>query len=355
MQQSINVAISPGLSNAWQRMKYFLFQPFDLGKWFVVGFAAFLASLGDRSSGGGGDLGWKFSDVLDRKANDDWSGNMESWSDSAGEYLDHIVSNAWMFALAGFLMILGLALVVLLLWLSSRGRFVLLDNLVTGKAGITAPWRQHARLGDSLFRWQIVFTLACLLVFGVFAVLAVMLFLPIGVLGIHEAVAIPLVIMLGSLGFILIVTAVYVEFFLHNFVVPIMYRHGLNCSGAWSRFQTLFSQYPGWFVLYGLVYLMVSIAGTLALLLGGFLTCCLGLVLLMLPYISSVVSLPLTVWLRYWGLEFLGQFGPDFQLLGPLPDNSDHPSIYDNTDRTVVGPEDVSQDAGGGEPRPEGP
>lgn len=42
------------LNLAWDRMKTALFKPFDIHKWFVVGFNAFLAGLMDASNGGSG-------------------------------------------------------------------------------------------------------------------------------------------------------------------------------------------------------------------------------------------------------------------------------------------------------------
>jgi hypothetical protein len=38
-----------------ERVKRVLFQPFDLGKWFIIGFCAWLAFLGD---GGENMAGW---------------------------------------------------------------------------------------------------------------------------------------------------------------------------------------------------------------------------------------------------------------------------------------------------------
>lgn len=346
------LSLTTPLGRAWVRMKLFLFQPFNLERWFVVGFAAFLAQLGSGRGGGGSDAGLKIGDH--------WGGNwgwdrheVQEWPQALERSLEDILTNAWMVALAGFLIFLVLAVTILLIWLSSRGRFVLLDNLVTGQHSIGAPWRKTSAAGQSLFVWQLVFSVVCLLVFGGFVATLVLIFLPLGILGVDGAVAVPLVILLGTLGFLLAITAIYIEFFLHKFVVPIMYKHGLSANQAWARFKPLFSQYPGWFALYGLFYLGVSIAGTLALFLGGLLTCCIGLILLMIPYIGSVVSLPLTVTLRYWDLEFLGQFGPDFQLLGPVPDNPDHRSIYDESDGTVVGSEDLGPDSGGDQAGPE--
>src|SRR5476651_235617 len=44
--------------SAWERMMIILFRPFDLGKWFVIGFSAFLAGL---LQGGNGFNGGSFN------------------------------------------------------------------------------------------------------------------------------------------------------------------------------------------------------------------------------------------------------------------------------------------------------
>ena len=60
------------------------------------------------------------------------------------------------------------------------------------------------------------------------------------------------------------------------------------------------------------------------------------------------------VFLRYLDLAWLGQFGPDFAVLTPLPGSPGGSGQFEG-DRTVVGPEDVGEDPGGDEPRPQGP
>ena len=47
--RTINV-IEP-ISPALARVKRMLFQPFDLGKWFIIGFCAWLAGLGESGAG----------------------------------------------------------------------------------------------------------------------------------------------------------------------------------------------------------------------------------------------------------------------------------------------------------------
>ena len=49
----MNISYGEALSKGWGRMKKALFNPFDPGKWFAVGFTAFLASLVDGPGNGG--------------------------------------------------------------------------------------------------------------------------------------------------------------------------------------------------------------------------------------------------------------------------------------------------------------
>lgn len=345
MSQDVTISFTTPLGRAWQRMKFFLLHPFDAGRWFAVGFSVFLAGLGN---GGGGPSGIiNLQDGL-------WEKDQISQSQQhLSGFMENLADNAGLILLTGFLILAGLVLWILFLWLSSRGRFMFLDNLVGGHGHIQEPWRRFAALGDSLFRWRLGFSLACLVIFGLAAGLLLLLFLPLGLLDHGKAVALPLAVLAGSLVLTLVITVVYIEFFLDHFIVPIMYRHRVGTSEAWQRFRVIFSSNPGSLVAYGLFYLLVSVLGTMVLLAGGTLACCVGLLLLMLPYIGSVVGLPLPVILHFWDLEFLAQFGAEYSLLGPLPADPDHRSIYSDGDGAVIRAEDVSQDAGGDQAGPE--
>jgi len=323
VSQDVTISFTTPLGRAWQRMKFFLLHPFDAGRWFAVGFSVFLAGLGN---GGGGPSGIiNLQDGL-------WEKDQISQSQQhLSGFMENLADNAGLILLTGFLILAGLVLWILFLWLSSRGRFMC----------------------DSLFRWRLGFSLACLVIFGLAAGLLLLLFLPLGLLDHGKAVALPLAVLAGSLVLTLVITVVYIEFFLDHFIVPIMYRHRVGTSEAWQRFRVIFSSNPGSLVAYGLFYLLVSVLGTMVLLAGGTLACCVGLLLLMLPYIGSVVGLPLPVILHFWDLEFLAQFGAEYSLLGPLPADPDHRSIYSDGDGAVIRAEDVSQDAGGDQAGPE--
>jgi len=345
VSQDVTISFTTPLGRAWQRMKFFLLHPFDAGRWFAVGFSVFLAGLGN---GGGGPS--SIINIQDRLWEKD-----QVWQPQRhlSGLTENLAGNAGLILLIGFLVLAGLVLWILFLWLSSRGRFMFLDNLVGDHGHIQEPWRSFAALGDSLFKWRLVFNLACLVVFSLAVGLLLLLFLPLGLLDHGEAVALPLAVLAGSLVLALVVTVVYIEFFLDHFIVPIMYRHRIGTNEAWQRFRVIFNSNPGSLAAYGLFYLLVSAIGTIVLLAGGTLACCVGLLLLMLPYIGSVVGLPLPVTLHFWDLEFLGQFGAEYRLLGPLPADPDHGSIYSDGDGTVIGAEDVSQDAGGDQAGPE--
>ena len=67
---------------------------------------------------------------------------------------------------AAFFAAIGLVVLLLFLWLSSRGKFIFLDDVVSGQARIVEPWNRFKRLGDSLFLWRAAFVLACSLLAG---------------------------------------------------------------------------------------------------------------------------------------------------------------------------------------------
>ena len=48
----VEINVVEPVSPALERVKRVLFQPFDLGKWFVIGFCAWLACLGEGGGSG---------------------------------------------------------------------------------------------------------------------------------------------------------------------------------------------------------------------------------------------------------------------------------------------------------------
>jgi len=297
------------LGDAWQRMKLLLLNPFQAGKWFVLGFTAWLANMDQE--GGGPNFLYKLNDINDR---DDFEG-IGNWTQGTADSIREYLTDGTIIFLAALLVVAGLVVGLLVMWVSSRSQFMFLDNLVHDRTEISKPWNRYSRQGDSLFLWQIGYSLVVILVVGLLLGAGLMVFLPLMAMGTPTLPTILAVILAGTVFFILIVTLIFIEFFLMSFVVPIMYKENLSTTQGWNRFLELFRQHPGSFVLYGLLYAGFMIVGTMLYGIAGLLTCCVGLLLIALPYIGTVVTLPLYVTARFFDLEFLRQFGPEYDLL----------------------------------------
>jgi MFS family permease len=303
------------LSRAFQRMKSALFKPFDLGKWFAVGFTAFLAGLLDGPGGGGGGGG-------DHGRGSHWGGV----GDDFGDFLEspgRLFSKAWEWLIDHhiwlFIILFGIVLVLLLVivftWLSSRGRFMFLDNVVHDRAEVVKPWKEFRDQAYSLFLWRLVYGFICfLLIVGFIAVII------IGASAIYREshyVPIAFFVFMGLFFLFLVITMGYISVFLSDFVVPIMYKHRLTAMQAWSRFLSIFGKHPFHFILYGLFVFFLVVFVMIGYIIAGALTCCIGLLLIIIPYIGTVVTLPLWYTCRAFSLEYLAQFGPEFQLFPP--------------------------------------
>ncbi len=287
------------LARGWERMKALLFRPFDLGRWFVIAFGAWLAGLGDGCGGGG--TGGRVNVGHPRDVREALHEIPHAW--------DRLAAHLVWAPLVVFFIVLALVLIVLVLWLSSRGKFVFLDNVVTGRAEVVRPWRAYGRRGDSLFLWRLGFLAVVLLAVAALAVLVVLALAGPGALRL-------LAMILASVVLLAVVAAAaYVKLFLDSFVVPIMYRYDLTATAAWAHFLPWLSANPWAFVAYGLFVLLLAIAVGGVVLAVGLLTCCIGLILVALPYVGTVILLPLLVTYRAFSLEFLGQLHPGLRLI----------------------------------------
>ena len=298
----MTIAYTKPLSRALGRMKRALFQPFDIGKWLALGFAAFLAGLTDWNNGGGSGSGGK-KDV-------DWRDIFDfpylAW--------DWLCEHPGWFTLIIFGLLVLIALFVLLTWLSSRGKFMFLDNVIHNRANITKPWYDFRWLGNSLFVWRLCFGFIC---FGLFVLFLVFCYLTLYEL--YDSYAPRSMMILAILGLILagmlLLTIMgYISLFLEDFVIPIMYRNNLSILTAWGRFISLFTGHVLHFLLYGLLVFSLHVLVVICVIAAGLLTCCLGLILLMIPYIGSVITLPISFTFRAFSLEFLQQFGPEYAI-----------------------------------------
>lgn len=294
------------LERAWQRAKSMLFDPFNLEAWFVIGFTVWLARLWDGSLwGGDGGLRWEMD-------GDDHNigGLLGSGIERAADAFSHPIQ----FFVAAMLLALIIVVGAVLAWVGSRGAFMFFDNVAWRRGRVSDPWQRLGPLGDSLFLWRV----GTQLLAGLFAVALV---LPAVILlggaaaagGVFAGVGIAGALLAGLAGVLLGLIVAFVGFCTDQFVVPLMHRYDEGVIAAWERFLPLLREHPLPFVLMSLAYLGVWIVVTAAIAAAGAMTCCALFLVLAIPYVGTVVLLPVHATLRGFGPEFLAQFGDDYR------------------------------------------
>jgi hypothetical protein len=124
------VSVVAPITPAIERVKTILLRPFDVGKWFVIGFCAWLAELGrtqgSNNPGGGGNG----DDTSFHGGQYGFEGLRDSILAILAKTQDYVMSNLDWIAPAA---IAAIILAVLVTWLSSRGRFMFLHCVVENK------------------------------------------------------------------------------------------------------------------------------------------------------------------------------------------------------------------------------
>ena len=296
---------------AWERMVVILFRPFDLGKWLAIGFSAFLAGLlaggnGINGSYKRGDLpvsshtGWSYSSPF----------HSYNFDASAGNFF-HGPQSAFIIACIIFGFLFGLVIVVLLYWLGTRGQFLLLDNVVRNRGAIVWPWKAYARAGNSLFRFYLCILLLSLVILIPFAIVGVMMAMPF----FHQhrfpmAAEIFPFAGFGLVSFVVVGIWAIVLFLFRELAPPLMFRHGLSAWEAGGRVWALVRLHPGSMVLFVLLRLALFIA----LVVVSFVLCCATCCIEAIPYLGTVVLLPAILFIKCFTLDFLAQFGPEYDV-----------------------------------------
>jgi hypothetical protein len=299
--------LSRGISRMWRD----LFTPFDLKKWFVVGFAAFLAGLVEFRFSGGANLGLRRRPEI----------NLEE----VLYFPQHIWEILTTRPLLAVTVSLGAAVFcvisVIVIWISSRGKFVFLDNVVRGQSGIVFAWHEYRKEANSFFLWNLLFASVSLALIVIY--LAAVLFFMQALYEIsHSARALFIPALFSGLG--LIVIALFLSFLyvpLRDFVVLVMYRDRIMTWNALQTLLPLFRAHVSYFIGYVLFLFVLLLAVSIGMIIFGCVTCCVGFIVLVIPYINAVVLLPVSYTIRAFSIEFLEQFGigrPTF----PGPDST---------------------------------
>jgi hypothetical protein len=291
------IEIFKPFGEAFELTKKILFQPFNFEKWLVIGFAAFLTHLN-----GGGFNAFRLP------TNSDWAKQTFSQPDSVRSFIDQIAPVWWI--LIGVAVFLFIAIFVVLTWIRSRGHFIFIDCIVRNRAAIVQPWKEYRIEGNSYFVFSLLWLLA---IIGLVIVVALMIIVPAVVISRHEYSALaflPLLLLLIILPiFLLLITLV-------QFVAPVMYRRRCKAWPAFNDLLSLLAKHLGVFVLYLLFGLVVGVAVAIAIVTATCLTCCMAAI----PYVGTVIFLPVYVFLQSFSLLFIRQFGPDYDVWAAIPE-----------------------------------
>ena len=289
------IEIFKPFGEAFELMKKILFQPFDLKKWLVIGFAAFLASLAGGFTSASNPLsGWDTRE--DNKAiaesfHDVWSEGQIEW---------------WLVALITVGALIILVLVLVLAWVGARGRFIFTDCIVHNRAAIVAPWKEFSAEANSFF------------IFSVLGLLTLFMFAIVGVLGL----ALPLILqgdgarpgtalLIAFCIFLFVLACLAFGFALTlQLMVPIMYRQRCRAMDAFGQIGRLIGAHSGPVLLYMLFFLVLVIAAVVITCAVTCATCCIAAI----PYVGTVILLPIPVTLGAFSLLFLRQFGSEYDV-----------------------------------------
>jgi hypothetical protein len=285
---------------AIEHTRKMLFEPFDIAKWFVLGFVIFLAQLISADSGGWG--GSRLQEKLNRHRYGE--GSAHELQQAAQWAVDHL----------GLILLIGIGLFVLfnliglvIQYLGARGHFMFLECVIENKAEVAVPWRNASRPAWSLFLWRLA-------IFILFFWCFVLLF-ALPVWGVIRTTAAGGFSFPGSLVSLVPFVAIFiplaictslVDLLIRDFVTPVMLLHRIDLLGAVEKSIALWRGQLGNLLLYLLFRLIIGIfAGVVGMAVACF-TCCIGI----LPVIYQTITAPIHVFVRSWTLAILEQMDP---------------------------------------------
>jgi hypothetical protein len=302
------VSVTDAAREAIEHTRRTLF-PIRIEKWLILGFLAFLDQCGRTLNGGGpggrgGGSGPSWPGRGGRGAAEDVAEALRTASAWLSEHAVEVTIGG----IVG--LVLLTALIAVVLWLNARGTFMYLDNVASGRAEISRPWREHAHSAQSYFGWRFGLALAT---FGVL-LFAASLVLVAGVAFVRgrledaaggvTALALVPVLLLLLLALPLLALA---GLALRDFVAPLQIATGLSCGQAARVLEGLIVDHPGAFLVYLLLKLVLYAVTGVVVVVGGCLTCCLGF----LPVVLQTVFQPLFFFERAWSVFLLRRMGHD--------------------------------------------
>jgi hypothetical protein len=311
-------------------MTIILFQPFDVAKWGLIGFNAFLAFLAEG--------GITFNNPLARQNRQETYNSLPEVLRVAKQlvtWVTDLPSDPWFklyVCFAGAYVVVWLVLT----WVGCRGEFIFLDNIVRNRAALAAPWHRYAKQGNVWF----VFRLGLALLTGSSAIATVAAFVFLNWSWINgerdPAGGEIATVVFTTLAFLALGILIWVVVFLiRSLALPLYFKQTMSLGTALLAVMTLVFTRPVSIFLYMLLNFVIAIVAffiicfaTMATICA---TCCVLLSVSCFPFLGSLmlnmvivqVILPLLVFQRCFQLSCLEQFGPQYNVfsvdLPPAP------------------------------------
>lgn len=251
-------AINP----AFDHVRDQLVRRFRIGQWVRLAIVGLLA--GEMGSSGGCNTnvnlpGGKFP----------WPIHPQSVPHTANAFLPEAWTNHPVLFGSGIavLIVIGLALLVLLIYISSVMRFILFDSIVTKECHIRAGWARRKRPGFDLFVWRLLFMAVS------WAVTLVFIGGPVAgawALGwfVHPREHILRLVLAGlallAVLFVFAIAAVVVQVMTKDFVVPQMALEGISAFEGWHRLWLWLKHDAGGYAGYVGMKVVLSIGASIA-------------------------------------------------------------------------------------------
>jgi len=297
------------IGHAVERSKQLLFQPLKAEKWFALGFTVFLAQCGEgnfnsfqtpnvpfgsgsgptfpKSTGAGGSA--EFQKML---------------NDAVRAFYDDFALYVTL-AVVGVVFTVGLS--VLLLWLTSRAKLMLVESVVWDRVNVGEQWTRAAELGTSLFKFRLLLQLGGgLLSLGAVALGAALAFADLQA-GHFSAPRVLLGLALSGFAFFIVVLPLWAAaLLLDDFVVPLMVVRNVQVGEGWSicRREVLAGNWANVLLFY-ILRALLALGIMIAVFVLNCVTCC----LISVPYLGTVLLLPIFVFWRAFPLYFMEQLG----------------------------------------------
>ncbi len=315
---------------AWQRMKAILFQPFSFARWCGIALAAWIASIG--SGGINININANPQELLSElrsaslsecpKTPEDivfWLKNLLAPPEATALPDFSTIGIIFMALIAIFSIVVG----IVLCWVRARGTFAVLHKIHRPNATWNEAWQvgQAGGIAKSLFLWRLcigAIFFACLIPAGIAMFLAIGKISGLAGSGESFAAILPTIMIWVILCMILGAAYSLVMSLTKEFMEPIMYWRQIGAMQAWKVMNEFCSQCAGAVFRYYIMLCAWWIAAFFMIL--GIILCSLGtyLLLLIVPFVNILATLPVTIFFRATGLEMLRQWRPDL-----VPDKLD--------------------------------